>query len=90
MEDELKIMLIFGGACIAVGIGLIWFWRFWRGFLAPANVICDRDHMKSVNYFYWMLLALHWVLVWLLAREIWPEEWLLIKEALYLDDIPYL
>jgi len=73
-----------------MAISLYWWWRIWRGFLAPPTPMCDRGHIKTVNYFWIIVTLANWFIIWYLARQVYIEHWLEWKETLGLDGVAWI
>ena len=72
------------------GTSFFYFWRFWRRWLAPPEAMCDRAHLKVVNYFWIIITAINWWIIYRLARVVFSPHWQRFKEAFGLEDVPYL
>jgi len=72
------------------GTGFFIFWRFWRRYLAPPEAMCDRAHIKVVNYFWFIVTGINFFIIYRLLRIIFHPHWVKFKEAFGLENVPYL
>jgi hypothetical protein len=52
--------------------------------------MCDRAHIKVVNYFWFIVTGINFFIIYRLLRIIFHPHWVKFKEAFGLEDIPYI
>lgn len=88
INDYLVSALVAAG--FAAGFSFFIFWRFWRRYLAPPAAMCDRTHVKMVNYFWLIVTFVNWFIIYRLLRLVFMPHWLKLKEALGIEGVPYV
>ena len=88
LNEYLAVTLLVVGFIAALGL-YVW-WRLWRGFLAPPTPMCDRGHIKTINYFWMLITGGNLFVIWWLGRQVYIVHWLKWKETLGLENVPLI